>query len=231
MVHVCVVPGCSNHSNRDKQLSFYCLPLKNKSLLKTWIHKIGRKNFPLNTNSRVCSAHFVGSTGRCLRPDEYPTMNLPVLTTPIRKRKSPKQRKLLFTDTDVSDERASPLVELQQEESAVQTDITYRDIQSILTRTNHLETRVLQLEQQLNSQLFRLSNIADDPQKILFYTGFPDYASLRACFDYLGPAVNKLNYWGSVSSTDGKKSTGRTRSLPPLEEFFFSASQTSTWSF
>ena len=148
-------------------------------------------------------------------------MNLPILTTPTRKRRSPKQRKLLFTDTDVSDDgRASSLAELQQEESAVQTDITCENIQSMLTRTDHLETRVLQLEQQLSSQLFRLSNIADDPQKILFYTGFPDYASLRACFDYLGPAVNKLSYWGSVSSADSKKSTGRTRSLPPLEEFF-----------
>ena len=37
------------------------------------------------------------------------------------------------------------------------------------------------------------------------YTGFPDYASLRACFDYLGPAVNQLSYWSSISSADSKK--------------------------
>ena len=48
------------------------------------------KNLPINNDSRVCSAHFVSSTGSYLRPDEYPTLNLPVLTTPIRKRKSPK---------------------------------------------------------------------------------------------------------------------------------------------
>ena len=51
MVHVCVVPGCSNRSDREKNLSFHCLPLKNKILLRTWIHKIGRKNLPLNNNS------------------------------------------------------------------------------------------------------------------------------------------------------------------------------------
>ena len=75
-------------------------------------------------------------------------MNLPVLTTPTRKRNLPKQRKLLFTDTNVSDDkRASSLVELRQDESAVQTDVTCENILSMLTRTDHLETRVLQLEQ------------------------------------------------------------------------------------
>ena len=90
----------------------------------------------------------------------------------------------------------------------------------MLSHTEQLERRVLELEKQLTSQLFRLSNMIDEPQKVLFYTGFPDYATLRACYDYLGPAVNKLNYWGSVNSSDGKKNSGRTRSLPPLEEFF-----------
>ena len=98
-------------------------------------------------------------------------MNVPVLTTTTRKRKSPKQCKLLLTDTNVSDdERTISLVELQQDESAVQTDIICENIhQSMLTHTDHLETRVLQLEQQLSYQLFRLSNIADDPQKVLLY--------------------------------------------------------------
>ena len=85
MVHVCVVPGCSNRSDREKNLSFHYLPLKNKTLLRTWIHTIGRKKLPLDNNSRICSAHFVSSTGRYLRSDEYPTLNLPVLTTPVRK--------------------------------------------------------------------------------------------------------------------------------------------------
>ena len=87
----------------------------------------------------------------------------------------------------------------------IQTDITCDKIQSMLSHTEQLERRVLELEKQLTSQLFRLSNMIDEPQKVLFYTGFPDYATLRACYDYLGPAVNKLNYWGSVNSSDGKK--------------------------
>ena len=174
------------------------------------------------STARVCSAHFVSSARWYLRPDEYPTLNLPVLTTPVRKRKSPKQRKLLFTDTinSSNDDSACSLVAFQREESGIQTDITCDKIQSMLSHTEQLERRVLEIEKQLTSQLFRLSNTIDEPQKILFYTGFPDYATLRACYDYLGPAVNKLNYWGSVNSSNGKKNSGRTRSLPPLEEFF-----------
>ena len=44
MVHVCVVPGCSNRSDRETHLSYHCLPLTNKKLLQVWVHNIGRKN-------------------------------------------------------------------------------------------------------------------------------------------------------------------------------------------
>lgn len=55
MVNFCVVPGCSNHSDRERHLTYHSLPLKNVSLLRIWIHKIGRSNLPINSNSRVCS--------------------------------------------------------------------------------------------------------------------------------------------------------------------------------
>ena len=94
MVHCCCVPGCSNRSDRERHLSFFTLPLKNKTLLKVWIHRIGRKNLPINRNTRVCSQHFERATKRRLLSDECPTLNLPVLTTSIRKteRKPPKER-------------------------------------------------------------------------------------------------------------------------------------------
>ena len=75
MVHFCAVPGCSNRSDRETHLSYHrlTLPLKNK-VLKEWIHKI-RTNLP---STRVCSEHFVRSTGRMLRVDEVPSEKLPV---------------------------------------------------------------------------------------------------------------------------------------------------------
>ena len=79
MVNTCVVPGCGSRSDRDHQLSFHRLPLKNKTLLRQWLHHTGRKNVPLNNNSRICSRHFKNSHKRKLQSDEYPTENLPKL--------------------------------------------------------------------------------------------------------------------------------------------------------
>ena len=94
MVNFCVVPGCSNRSNREKDLSYYRLPLKDKKLLQVWVHKIGRKNLPLNGNSRVCSQHFEPNSarGRCLLPGEYPKLKLPEITKAGKQRRPPTKR-------------------------------------------------------------------------------------------------------------------------------------------
>ena len=83
MVNFCAVPGCSNRSDRENHLCYYRLPLKNKAVLKQWIHNIGRANLPLKNHRRVCSEHFVNARGRTLRPDELPTVKLPVLSTKV----------------------------------------------------------------------------------------------------------------------------------------------------
>ena len=92
MMHVCCVPGCSNRSKTH--LTYFSLPLTNKRLLKIWVHKNGRTNLQrISTcTTPVCSHHFVSAAKRKLRPDEYPTQNLPTRShaTPARPRKLPK---------------------------------------------------------------------------------------------------------------------------------------------
>ena len=75
MVHVCTVPGCHSRSDREKQLSFYRLLLSNHHLLKKWASNIGRKDLPLNNNTRVCSLHF--QSGKNKYSNEVPTLKLP----------------------------------------------------------------------------------------------------------------------------------------------------------
>ena len=106
MVNTCVVPGCGSRSDRDHHLSFHLLPLKNKSLLKQWLHQIGRNNIPLNNNSRVCSKHFKQSHKRLLRCDEYPTENLPQLATQISTPtpRRPLVRRQFFIDKRTEDD-------------------------------------------------------------------------------------------------------------------------------
>ena len=72
-------------------------------------------------------------------------------------------------------------------------------------------------------QHFRLKNIGDDDNNVRFYTGFATLSALMVCYNFLGEAVNKLNYWASNSCAvepQTKSRKGRKRIRPPLEEFF-----------
>ena len=62
---------------------------------------------------------------------------------------------------------------------------------------------------------FRLEDIAHSDQLIRCYTGFPSYVVLMAFFEFLGPAVNNIQYWGSK-----KGSSRRQKKLDPLNCLF-----------
>ena len=231
MVHFCVVPGCSNKSDQDTHLSFHRLLLKNKSLLKIWIHKIGRKNLPLNDNSRVCSEHFRGGR-RLLVNDEYPTLKLPKLSTQVvlPSKRSPRTRRrngeTISTQVQCAD-HISEQVESMLCDNAVCTELAGKEIESLLAQVKELAKTVVDLKKQLSSK-FAVSTIAHDDCKVAFYTGFPTYNDFMACFRYLGPAVSNLVYWSSNSQKQessgtplrSKAPSGRARRLQPVDEFF-----------
>ena len=54
----------------------------------------------------------------------------------------------------------------------------------------------------LEHYCFRLSSICNDDSKMAFYTGFPDYKTFMACFNFLGPAVINLIYVLGLRKTD-----------------------------
>ena len=86
----CCEPRCLNRSDRENYLWFFILLLKNKALMKAWIHHIGWKTCFSNHNACDCSKHFEGATQRCLLSDDCPSLRLPVLATLVKK----MQRKL-----------------------------------------------------------------------------------------------------------------------------------------
>ncbi len=71
--------------------------------------------------------------------------------------------------------------------------------------------------------LFRLERFVSSDHDFKFYTGFPDYATFKAFFNYLSPECHHLNYHGSstapVLSEDQKKHS-KQRALSPEEELF-----------
>ena len=159
MVHFCCIPGCSNRSNRDTAVSYFGLRLKNKPLLRVWIHKIGQQNLPLNNNTRICSNHFVSAAKRKLRPDEYPTINLPQRshTTVVRPRKPPKTRAIPEPPSETSDSEEADVVEC---ESKISVGTQVSDGSEDLIE--QLKESVMTLKTKLATSKFCIENISTD---------------------------------------------------------------------
>ena len=67
------------------------------------------------------------------------------------------------------------------------------------------------------TERFCMEGFIENNDAINFYTSFQTYSHL-ICFNYLGNAVNHLNYRGSETSTSHR--TKSQRALSPLNEFF-----------
>ena len=225
----CCVPGCSKRSERDKDVSFHRLPRHDKQLLKLWIHKIGRKDLRVSASTRVCSRHFVSSKGRKLRPNEYPTLNLPTLPTQVtqpRKQRSPRKREFTLRTEDSDDcSEETEAVNKSVSNVGTSTDVCGEDIEALVKECELLRTKLVESESRLKSAQLRISSVEYDDKMIQFYTGFTSYKLFKACFDFLGQAVENLNYWGQGKDVDdgsdkSSRSKGRHRTLCPIDEFF-----------
>ena len=103
------------------------------------------------------------------------------------------------------------------------------DVESLEGKVRELRDRVAHSEHECANlkikQPFRLRNICDDDSKVRLYTGYSSMAALMEYFNLLSRSVNTLNYWSSTSASGApdyqvKLTTGRSRMLSPLEEFF-----------
>ena len=146
--------------------------------------------------------------------DEVPSKHLPsrsIQPTPSTKRRPPRERRVVDLNVSCSQEPVATTVC----DEATNTDNEYDTVMSALQeRVEILEKELLQTKNDLLKQQFRLSNIADNDKKVSFYTGFPSYSALKACFEFLGPSVHQLSYNSKSDSSSGKKR--RPHILPPF---------------
>lgn len=91
-------------------------------------------------------------------------------------------------------------------------------IAALVTRAETIEAENKKLRRQLKckQKMFRLDNISDNDSLIRFYTGFPSYSQLLAFYEFPGPAVNHLRYWGDKSTAKRERKT----KLDPLNQLF-----------
>ena len=89
---------------------------------------------------------------------------------------------------------------------------------ALRTRVELAEAEVKQLKkQETKVKKFSLESVQHDDNLLRFYTGFVSYSVFLAFFEFLGPVVNHLNYWGSK---EGKHLRHRTSKLNPKNQFF-----------
>ena len=166
-----------------------------------------QKNLPLNSHSRVCSDHFVNSSGLLLRNKEFSTGNLPTLPTQVtlRPRKPPRQRYLTSNCGHCNDSESGYNSELLDitftslSDASTNCDLTVCDMLMLEAKIVHLNFEIEILKSKIASSKFCLNNLAAR-NKVAYYTGFPSIKSLNACYEYLGPAVNNLTYWNGGKS-------------------------------
>ena len=72
-----------------------------------------------------------------------------------------------------------------------------------------------------------IKQIKDNDKLVNFYTGFPSFLHLLACFEFLGPAVAILPYDPTRCIENPTKAcnSGQHHILTPLNEFFFDTCQ------
>ncbi len=101
-----------------------------------------------------------------------------------------------------------------QEPSDVVIDV------ALTARIEALEAENKQLKAELSASkdaFFRIETIATDDSLVRLYTGFASYEILLIFFEFLGPSVNNLTYWGSSDNRSGHR---RKKKLDPLNQFF-----------
>jgi len=89
---------------------------------------------------------------------------------------------------------------------------------ALLARIEMLESENASLRASLaERKYFRIEDIQHSNKLVSFYTGFTSFAILKSFFNFLGPVVDCLHYWGDKKSERQRK---RPRKIDPLNQLF-----------
>ena len=216
----CCVPHCKSNSRKNPELSFHRIP-KDETLKKKWIKLLKTKGLcnpnPFNV---VCSAHFPG--GKKTYENNIPSL--------LETNKSIKTRRALMKKdgkphTDNTAKISSPeLVPIGEEEPEVEKQKTIeQELKELKEMHEQLQAKYDHDMNAVKHCLFRLERFVSSDHDFKFYTGFPDYATFKAFFNYLSPECHHLNYHGSSTApvlSEDQKKHGKQRALSPEEELF-----------
>uniref|UniRef100_A0A8C7GLW4 THAP-type domain-containing protein n=1 Tax=Oncorhynchus kisutch TaxID=8019 RepID=A0A8C7GLW4_ONCKI len=187
MVHTCVVAGCRNRRIPGTSLSFYRFP-RDPDRKQRWIAAVNREGWLPNDGSRLCSTHFISGA--------QPTLSI--------KQSINEQCAIQFTfevDHDVAQSASSSSTSDNGEESepvssdskdrggkpgkrsAAEPD-NYEDVLKILKKENRA------LRESVDKMSLSETSFRNDPEKVRFYTGLPNYFVFETVMWLLAPHMN-----------------------------------------
>jgi hypothetical protein len=176
--------------------------------------------------------------GKKTYTNNVPTLNMPMQTKPKKtvrrttKNSSGERARILSPKRLNFEQEVEIENEVPEEESElINLRIENQQLKDLLgsikhehnIKINELNKTIEELKQKLKDRTFSIETFKDNPKLFMFYTGFQNYELFKVFFEYLGPAVHKLDYWGSKpksSDSAGSSKRGPKRQMSPEEELF-----------
>ncbi|XP_074538116.1 uncharacterized protein LOC141799700 [Halichoeres trimaculatus] len=168
----CCVPCCNNRNDVNKTISYYRFPL-DENEKRRWLKLIRRKDFTPNHNSRVCGWHF--PHGKAAGPTRFAWNEGKAFPDQISHTAKRKKTMLPATVEDEGRPEPSP----SNINTAQQTPST-SDVSVLQTENDMLRKENEKLKQELEKQkqTFSFSQISSHPDRVNYYTGLPDAATV-----------------------------------------------------
>ena len=189
------------------------LPRSTRAAKRSKSMSVPQKSKRCHTTSTPCSSHESSVTESYETHETSDTGNARRSTTPADKDVlsplSVSAGEQYFTDYNIHE-----LPSCDDSETSARTESEVY----VKARAEYLETqqKMKQLDKKPDHH-FRIEQIAEKDDLIQFYTGFASYQLLLKFFNFLGPSVNQLTYWGDEVHTTTFK---RKMSLTPINQFF-----------
>jgi hypothetical protein len=149
----------------------------------------------IRQNARVCSTHFPGGKKTYLG-------NIPT-EEEICEEECPENENVPTCnnrDVHVSEVDATTILPIISRESEMK-----EEIDTLKTKCDALQKTI----DAADKCSFRLERFIGSDHDFKFYTGFADYTTFSAFFDYLSPTCQNLIYYGSNTSLNSASQTKR----------------------
>ena len=209
---------CKNMYKKDPQISLHHFPV-DKDKCKQWLDLVCSRHF-LDDNVRNLPSLALGKKfcSPAKKDPRKERMRMRVERSVCAQLEDIVNRSVAGIDTSglssQNDHEDTPIEEPLGEPPDSENPVALKaKVEYLRAECKYLKKQSCTSEEHLRR--FSVENIRHDGL-VRFYTGFVSYEVLLAFFEFLGPVVENLEYWGSATTSTRK----RRHILTPLNQLF-----------